>query len=310
MDYSFSRYLAAKKSVDDRALNQHVWQTLTHALPSGIPDKPLRILETGCGIGTMIERMVEWKLFTHAEYIGLDSQVENINIAPRRLKEWAAKSGYGWCEDPSGGFMIQRESQSLAVRLIEADLFDFFARRQETETWDLVVAHAFLDLMDIPRTLPELLQCLEKGGLFYFTLNFDGLTLFEPPLDPSLDERIEHLYHRTMDERRTDGSPSGDSQAGRHLFANLKEAGAVILDAGASDWVVYPTAVGYLHDEAYFLHHILDTIQGALHDHPELDPVRFAEWVAERHMQVDRCELVYVAHQVDFVGVFEPRRLG
>ncbi|MGQ0601957.1 MAG: hypothetical protein ACT4QE_09710, partial [Anaerolineales bacterium] len=53
--YSFERYLTAKKTVDDRALNAHVWETLARALPAG----PVRVLEVGCGIGAMVERVLE-----------------------------------------------------------------------------------------------------------------------------------------------------------------------------------------------------------------------------------------------------------
>jgi SAM-dependent MidA family methyltransferase len=53
VNYNFSRYLAAKKTVDDRALNKDVWQRLRQAMP----DQP-DILEIGAGIGTMVERLV------------------------------------------------------------------------------------------------------------------------------------------------------------------------------------------------------------------------------------------------------------
>ena len=39
----FVRYLAAKQTVDDRALNAHVYETLRAALPPG----PLDVLEVG-----------------------------------------------------------------------------------------------------------------------------------------------------------------------------------------------------------------------------------------------------------------------
>ena len=95
---------------------------------------------------------------------------------------------------------------------------------------------------------------------------------------------------------------SGDSRSGRHLFGYLQAAGAQILAAGASDWVVFPGPDGYPADEAYFLHFIIHTIHGALAGHPELDPYCLDAWAARRHAQIERCELVYIAHQMDFVG--------
>ncbi len=60
-EYSFIRYLAAKKSVDDRALNRHVWETLKSSLAAQVAETPVRILEIGAGIGTMVERLLDWK---------------------------------------------------------------------------------------------------------------------------------------------------------------------------------------------------------------------------------------------------------
>jgi len=164
--------------------------------------------------------------------------------------------------------------------------------------------------MDIPSVLPSLLDLCRPGGLLYFTINFDGLTLLEPVINPAFDALIQDLYHRTMDERVVDGRPSGDSRLGRHLFGYLRDAGAEIIAAGASDWVVFPLSNGYPQDEAYFLHFIIHTIHQALAGRPELDapleaPLeapQFERWVAERHAQIERGELVYIAHQLDFLG--------
>ena len=70
--YSLLRYLAAKKSVDDRALNWQVWQHLVAALPRATPQQPLRILEVGAGIGSMVERLLAGDVLTHATYTAID----------------------------------------------------------------------------------------------------------------------------------------------------------------------------------------------------------------------------------------------
>ena len=67
-----------------------------------------------------------------------------------------------------------------------------------------------------------------------------------------------------MDTRRCRGQPSGSSRTGRRLFGRLKAAGARVVAAGSSDWVVWPGPDGYPADEAYFLHCIIDTIDRAL----------------------------------------------
>ena len=274
--YSFPRYLSAKKTVDDRALNAHVWETLHQQMP----EQP-RILEIGAGIGTMVERLVEQRFISSASYTAIDSQVENIHTAQQRLVDLP---------------------ETINLTLEAIDLFDFIQREHTKQQWDVLIAHAFLDLMDIPATLPPLFSLLKPGGLFYFSINFDGVTTLEPAIDPALDAKIEQLYHQTMDERVTDGQPSGDSRSGRHLFGHLREAGAQILAAGSSDWVVFAGEEGYPADEKYFLQFIVETMHRALAKNPALDEGLFSDWVAKRKAQIETGELVYIAHQLDFVG--------
>lgn len=299
---SFTRYLAAKKSVDDRALNSRVWQVLKQSIHRGEPDRPVNVLEIGAGIGTMIERIAGWDLLDYADYIALDNQAENIAIASQRLPQWANQQGFTSRRGPRGEMVFERPGKKFTICLETSDLFNFIAREGGKRNWELLVAHAFLDLMNIPIALPQILSLAEAQGLFYFSINFDGATILEPPIEPGLDERILRLYHRSMDERMTGGMLSGDSRAGRHLFALLRQAGATLLEAGASDWVVFPGPRGYPEDEAYFLHFIVETIHQALLGHPELDQGDFEAWVSKRHAQVERQELVYIAHQLDFVG--------
>ena len=282
-DYSFTRYLAAKKSVDDRALNAHVSQTLCGAL-AGKED--LSVLEAGAGIGTMVERLYERQIILPgARYTAVDAQADNIEMARQRLRP------------------LQKE---FVLELEAIDLFDFIAREQGRRSWDLLIAHAFLDLLDLQTTLPQLFALLKQGGLFYFTINFDGQTILHPLIDRELDEQIMALYHHTMDTRLVNGRLSGDSQTGRMLFTQLPAAGAEILDAGSSDWVVYPRAGVYEADEAYFLHFIINTIAHALDGNPALDRHYFDAWIAQRHAQIEAGALVYIAHQLDFCGRLSP----
>jgi hypothetical protein len=123
------------------------------------------------------------------------------------------------------------------------------------------------------------------------------VTTFEPTIDHALDAKIERLYHESMDKRAT----GGDSKSGRHLFGHLRDAGVKILEAGSSDWVVYAQDGRYAEDEAYFLHFILHFFEESLKGHAELDRTRFADWLKERHAQIGRGELVYIAHQMDFL---------
>ncbi len=282
-DYTFAQYLESKKSVDDRALNGHVWQTFLDNLP---PQRPLHILEVGAGIGTMVERLVEREALPGpVVYLALDSEATNIETAHTR--DLAAP-----------------DSWSLHFEAV--DLFAFGARERGRRRWDVIIAHAFLDLVPLPETLALLFDLLEPDGLFYFTINFDGETILQPVIDNAFDAHVLALYHQTMDARVIHGRPSGHSRTGRRLFSALSAAGADILAAGSSDWVVFAGPSGYPDDEAYFLHFLINTIAEALHGHPQLERHLFNAWIAQRHAQIDAGTLVYIAHQLDFCGRLAP----
>lgn len=304
--YSFTRYLAAKRPLDDRALNRHVFNCLSQSLAAFSGSGPLRVLEVGCGLGAMVERLRDWGLLRRpTAYTGIDLEPENIAAAEQRLEAYLAQRDLPAGRD-AGLLQLQpRPGDNLFLTLEAIDLYDFLRREQGRQTWDLLLAHAFLDLVDLPTTLPALLSLLKRGGFFYFTLNFDGSTLFLPPIEEEFDRQIEACYHQTMDQRLLQGRPSGHSQTGRRLFKELPGAGARILAAGSSDWVVHPGPDGYLGDEAYFLHFIIHTVAAALADHPQIPKKRFRDWVEERHRQIEGGELFYLARQLDFLGYID-----
>ena len=300
--YSFTRYLSAKQSVDERALNQHVWQSLAAALPCATPERPLHILEVGAGLGTTVERLYAGGMLTNAIYTAIDIEPTLIAEARRRLLQWAAEQGLQVQHNSPEQIQVQRPGQDITVAMEAIDLFRFIAREQGQRTWDLLIAQALLDLVDVPTTLPALLSLLRPGGLLYCPITFDGSTIFQPEIDPEFDAAVEACYHQTMDRRLVAGKPSGDSRTGRHLFAHLQATGAEVLAAGSSDWVVFAGANGYPADEAYFLHFIIHTMHTALTGYPDLDAGRFTAWIAQRHTQVEQGTLVYMAHQLDVLG--------
>ena len=295
MEYSFPHYLLSKQSVDDRALNKDVLNALmAHRQP-----QPLRIIEVGAGIGTMLRRLIRWNVVCEAEYILVDESDENMEYASAWIQQWAEQAGF-CCErhGPLAGsgptqLRVWDAAHDVHIRLERADVFDFIQKNREPA--DLLIAHAFLDLLPIPGSLPDLLSL--TNSLAWLTINFDGVTTFEPVIDARLDEKIERLYHGTMD-RRLKG---GDSRSGRHLFGHLQRAGVEILASGGSDWVVHAVNGKYAEEEAYFLQHILYFFEESLKNHPELDGEAFTGWLQKRCEQIERGELVYIAHQMDFL---------
>jgi len=289
---SYAHYLAAKTTVDDRALNRHVLAELRRLMPAGAP----RVLEVGAGLGTMAARLMDWGVVGAGEYILLDADRQLLDDSRRWLRDWAAARGLRSDLLPDG-----LQVGDLRVRLEHAELGTYLEAAHGPPA-DVLIANAVLDLMDVPAILPGLLRLLVPGGVYWFTINYDGESIFAPA-HPH-DDQVMQAYHRDMNERVRYGRPAGESRTGRRLFHYLRAAGAPALTAGSSDWVVSVGPDGhYPGDEAYFVRSILSTIENALRTRQDwVEPADLADWLAVRGRQLAAGELVYIAHQLDFVG--------
>lgn len=291
--FSFPSYLLAKQTVDDRALNKDVLAALRSALEGFAA---LRVIEIGAGIGTMAARLLRWNILPpQAEYILLDEMAENITFAQTWLSQWGKENGWQAQVTPAGDILLERSGSRLTIQPVQADVFDYI--RNGPAPGDLLIAHAFLDLLPLPEGLPQIFSLVKPGGLAWLTLNFDGVTTLEPPIDPDLDAHIERLYHQTMEAR----PGGGDSRSGRHLFRYVEQAGGRVEAAGASDWVVFPQEGAYPADESRFLLYILHFFEQSLGHHADLPAHVLTNWLRQRRKQVQRGELIYIAHQMDFL---------
>lgn len=287
-EYAYTRYLAAKKSVDDRALNRNVLERLRRELGAR---RRLAVIEVGAGLGTMVARLIEWQLVAQADYHLLDVDARLLADSRAWLAEWARARGLAIDETGDGLRLRGGDGLDWTIYFIERELGAFLDGDANRMRSDLLVANAFLDLVDIDAMLPRLLGLLAPDGLYWLTINFDGETRFEP--GDADDDEFMRVYHGSMGPR---------SRTGRRLFEALRRAGARILAAGASDWVVFADGGHYEADEARFLHDIIATVDAELKRHAEIDRGRLAGWVQRRREQIERGELVYVAHQLDFCG--------
>lgn len=289
MDYSFQRYLLAKQTVDDRALNKDV----VNALRLHLASEPVSVIEVGAGVGTMLKRLVEWNVLCTGEYVVVDEQDENIRFAREWIPQWATGAGLGVERIERDQFRLCDQRRDVHIRLECADVFDFIQKNKSSA--DVLIANAFLDLLPMPESLDGLLTLTH--GLAWLTINFDGMSTLQPVIEQALDTQIERLYHASMDTRAT----GGDSQTGRRLFEHLRCRDLEILSAGASDWVVYAQNGNYQADEKYFLQFILHFFESSLKGCHEIDAIAFNRWLAKRHEQIECGELVYIAHQMDFL---------
>ncbi len=291
----FQRYLLAKRTVDDRALDRQLLETLQSQLAQRAADTdgPLTVLEVGAGIGTMLARFLDWDVLPPGEirYTALDLSEANIDALVPHLREWAQDHEVSVAgTDP---LVLAAADRRVEVTATVGDATAYAS--EHDQTFDLLVGAAFLDIFDLDG-LDALLGALSPGGLYYFPIIFDGATRFLPA-HPA-DDHIESQYHSHMDQK-----PGGDSRAGGTVVERLQQrAATTLLGVAGSDWFVHPVDGGYPADERYFLSHILDTVESAVGETPDADQTLLGEWLAARRDQLLAAELSYLTHQLDVLG--------
>lgn len=285
---NFQRYLSAKCTVDDRALNPRVADRLADEI--GDRDR-LRVLEVGAGVGATAVRLLarSW-LPDRVTYTALDRRPENLAAACARIPERAASLGYS-VREIGDRLVLTRGARRVVLDFEVVDAFEFLGRADRE--WDLVIAQAFADLVDPLAALAAFRGGLASGGVAYLPITFDGGTAFEPVSDRAFEDRLLRRFHRHIDE-------SGDSRAGRRLLSVAPADGAV-LAAGGADWIVRPGDGDYPADEAFFLRYIVDAVAGAVEKDGEVDARRLSAWRSRREAEIEERELIYVAHNLDLL---------
>jgi len=300
---TFVDFLAAKRSVEDRALNRLVFDRFVDELAARADQTadPLDIVEIGAGTGSMIARLAEWDaLQPTVSYRAVDLDREVVAAARRQLPDQLSATGYTVDRESDGIFAHRHFDDGTESTLdITLEVGDGFSITDEA---DAVIASAVLDLVDLDSALGDLGSVLGNSGLLYAPMTFNGRTSFYPN-DP-LDDRIERLYHRHMDEVR---DQPGGSQAGHELLDTLPTAGYTVLEAGGSDWIVRPVDGSYPSAESAMLDHLLSTIDGALADYSKdvISASTRQQWIETRTDQLARSELSVVAHHLDVLARFD-----
>lgn len=294
MNHGQVRYLEAKRTVDERALDGRVRRALLDALP----ERP-RVFEAGCGTGATVPRLLEWGIEPD-RYVGVDRDAGVVAFARDVRPAELRRRGYD-AVDTETGFRLGDATFEFRV----GDALQSATDRAGTA--DLLVAQAFADLVPLDDLLAAVERALAPGGLAYLPVTFDGGTVFQP--DHPADDAVVAAYHDHID-----ATAGRDSRAGRHLAARLRDGTGTLLAMGASDWVVRPrveacsTSVEgesegdsrYPADEAHFLATILNFVEAALEERDEsIDGAD--DWLATRRRQLRDGELLYVAHQYDLL---------
>jgi SAM-dependent methyltransferase len=272
-------YLEAKRVIDDRSLNRTVWQRMVDRVAQ-ISRRPVRIAEIGAGTGTMLDRLSEWGFFA------------------RVVGEGRGVTYDAWEINPVTAALLQdRLTRTPGVEQGTAHVGDV-RDREDGERFDLVIANAVLDLFPPDEAAEMVAGLLAPGGVLYASIVFDGVTLLEPGIDDRLDTEVLRLYHRSM----TQGFGR------RHVLA-LRAAGFEIAEIGSSDWIIPPRGEGPTPEERELIDTILgimdEAVSAQLSTAPDAAITRdeLNEWIRRRRVQLDAGEILFEAHQMDFIAL-------
>ncbi|MBN1835183.1 MAG: class I SAM-dependent methyltransferase [Spirochaetales bacterium] len=308
----FDAYLEAKIEVDDRSLHPRLFSAVCGRIRS--LESP-RILDVGTGTGAMLRRLLGRAVGERGELVGLDPEGRSLTVASRRIARELETRGHrvevGPRTDKIGftGSAAVLSAGALGVRLVCGGLLeDGLSARPGGRRFDVVTAHAFLDLLPIEAALRAIRGLLRPGGWLYATINYDGLTALLPPYgDPEFERRLLECYDRSMEKRLAGGKSTGGRFSGRRLCRTLPGCGYAIRDVGPSDWMVFPGPRGHSRGRRTFLRTLLAFIAGeglgATGLEPErLDPASVRRWYAQRLEAVDGGKLALMTHQLDVLA--------
>lgn len=202
MDYV--RYLKSKRTVDDRALDEHVLQDAENYFQEQCAlrdqSRPLRVVEVGAGVGAMCCRLHQRGTFSkcgRVEYLLIDFKAEVILEAKNIIQEMVLGSSatqeanryetslkvhpYVNESDPlsvhhlrSGkvGEMNSKLKLDLSAVQLNENFSVSFAvcdalefAETHADYFDIVIAAAVLDLWELTQSVPRLLSMLRSDGL-------------------------------------------------------------------------------------------------------------------------------------------------
>jgi hypothetical protein len=309
--YTLSRYLTAKQTVDERALNRRVEERFYAELARQAEgEEALTIVDLGAGLGPTARRVIRAvedervaPSVRSIVYHLVDQSPQLMAEARANVQDWMSERDYE--VDERTGELICSRGERAVVFCFHATGAAPFLRTELTEKANAVIAQSFLDLVNVAQTLKHIRQNTTPGALLYFPLTFDGTTRFLPTPSPTVSERIVNYYHESM-QRETPHGPTSGAETGRALLETLPGIGS-FLEVGSSDWLVYPQANGtYKGAEAYFLHHILHFVEEELEADDRLPSDDLSDWIAHCRNAVEEGRLIYQASQLDVLARVHP----
>jgi len=307
--FDFPAYLEAKFAIDSASLNASLYKRFLEHLRHNVD---LRVLDLGTGTGAMLRRIVELELPGQVQLVGLDQEQQNLAAGVDRMERMLRDLGFNAVgkqqSEEVRSICGKRGGSEVRIEFLRGDLLD---RRttDKLDPFDCITAHAFMDLMPLKRAVAVVRRLLKVDGLFYPTLNYDGLTVLIPEYrDAGFERRLLRIYNRSMEQRRNRGRKTGGALSGRRLYQALLEGGFSILGTGSSDWNVFPIGGAYTEEQKLFLTAILSMIEVEARRHSaagsgtNVDAKLLAKWYADRLEEVQNHSLSLIVHQLDLLA--------
>jgi len=314
-------YLEAKRRTDLRSVSRPVFTRFKKLLAAV---QAPRVLDAGTGTGLMIRRLLAIWHSAGLDIWGVDIDPGNCAAAVELIRREMVRKGYGAAGGGSntpGGYYLEggpapgaerggssggaRAKPPVRVHIVCGDFLgkDFLARTSGAQ-FDCVTAHAFMDLVPLDEGVERAHTLLRDGGIFYSSINYDGLTRLLPLFeDRAFEGELLRFYDETMDRRKKGERLTGGSRTGSLLFNALEDRGFEILDYGSSDWQVFPRDHRYRNREKTFLRHLLGFICSENKNNPRVDGRLLEKWREERLGAVDEARLSLFTHQADVLAM-------
>jgi len=294
MPVDFADFLQGKFALDERSLNREVRAAFLDEL-GRLPE--IHCLDVGTGTCATLRRLLNSGWAAPLFLTALDRDPGLLGIARRDAAGWLRASGL----EPrmEEGVLRTCGQRIIEIRFVEGELKDHRAHRR----YNVVTAHAFLDIVPLHEALRLFAAWLQPGGLLYASSHYDGDTALLPVYDDAgFEAELLAHYNRTMEQRRVDGQGTGGAHCGRRLHGLLPEHGFDISAYGASDWSITPFMGEYRDSDAVCLEALLEMILGEGQRSGRFPAQRLDRWREQRFGLLRQRRLGLIVHQLDLLA--------
>jgi SAM-dependent methyltransferase len=297
MPFDFADYLEAKFALDERSLNPQVRQACLERIRHLRP--LVRWLDVGTGTGAMVRRLYK-EIAGSLSITALDRDAGLLDAARATLGIELERDGYRTLTSRRG-IDAHTPEHRISIDTACCNLLDFEPRT--AGHFDLITAHALMDVVPLEATLSRFAAWLAPGGLVYATLTYDGETTLYPVYDDqNFEGALLAAYDASMERRRVRGESTGGTHAGRRLHEALSRMGFDVIACGSSDWDITPVGGRYRDRDGDVLRVLLAFIRDEGERAAAIDPASLARWYVERSAAIDRAELGIIVHQLDMLA--------